>query len=426
MKKPRTTAEALKHKKYKAPNGALYRVLMWVTAILNKKVNANFTYKARPADEKGPIVMIANHASRVDFQFTAPACYPKKLNYVVGYNEFFRFPVSLMLRLCNVIPKKNFTPDMTAILGILRVNKAGGNICFMPEGMSSITGMGQPVIPGGGELLKHLGCPVYYSKISGGYMTYTKHCLDERKGRVDVTVDRMFTAEELKELTPTEIEDRMNRLLAHDDYMWNKEARVKFNGKGRMAKNLETLLYWCPKCGATYRHVTEGNTMRCTACGNTVEIDEYYDIRAVGKDSFCPPLVTDWTIAERAIAAEEVQKPDFSVSDHVKIGFLPERGRLFGSATSKIRGDGTLTLNREGLHFLGKKDGEPFRFDIPSSALLSFGMCTDITRLYTFLNGEFIEFYFDSKQVLRWDHLAEELHRANGGKWQNTEYRHEP
>ena len=40
----------------------------------------------------------------------------------------------------------------------------------------------------------------------------------------------------------------------------NREARVRFNGKGQMAKRLDTLLYLCPKCGALYRMDCEGNT----------------------------------------------------------------------------------------------------------------------------------------------------------------------
>ena len=191
-----TIDEKISSTNVKSPPGWLYWILMKVTAILNRLSNTHFCYRARPSEERGPIVMIANHASRVDYQFTAPPCYPKKLNYVVGYNEFFRFPTNLLLPTMQVIPKKNFTPDAHALRQILRVIASGGSICLMPEGMSSITGMTQPVIPGGAKLLKKLGVPVYYSKISGGYLTYTKHCLDERKGRIDVVVDRMFTPDE--------------------------------------------------------------------------------------------------------------------------------------------------------------------------------------------------------------------------------------
>ena len=418
-----TIDEKIRRTNVKSPPAWLYWLLMQVTKVLNRGSNTRFTYRAEPAKEPGPIVIIANHASRVDYQFTAPVCYPKRLNYVVGYNEFFRFPTSLLLPVMQVIPKKNFTPDAHALRQILKVIEGGGNICIMPEGMSSITGMAQPVIPGGAKLLKKLGVPVYFSKISGGYLTYTKHCLDQRKGRIEVVVDRMFTAEQLREMSVEDIEDTMNRLLAHDDYMWNKKAHVRFDGRGQMARRLDTLLYLCPKCGALYDMDCEGNTMRCRRCGNRVELDEYYQLRGLG-DSVCPDLVTDWTILERQRAAEEVRKPDFCHRGHVRVGVLPEHRPLTGDQTSLIRGEGMLSLDHGGLHFDGMLEGAPFRFTIASAQLPTFGMCTDISRFYTFVEGRFLEFYPDAGDVLLWDHLTEELHRYQGGKWQNTPYRH--
>ncbi len=418
-----TAQEKLHKRQVGLPSPILYRILMVVCRILNKKIRTHFTYKAYPGREEGPIVMISNHASRNDYLFTAPAALPKRLNYVVGYNEFFRFPTSLLLRMMQVIPKKNFVADSYTIRQVLRVAKMGGNIFFMPEGMSSITGMAQPVIPGGAKLLKKLGFPVYYTRIAGAYLTYTKHCLDERPGRVEVTVDRMFTAEELKVLTPEEIDDRMNRLLAHDDYIWNKTEQVEYKVKGGMAQKLDTLLYRCPCCGSLYQMETSGDTMRCKDCGNTVQLDNRYNLFPADEKSRCPELVTDWTIWEREKAAEEVRKEGFSHSGRVKIGRLKKHGRLFGSATSVITGEGTLTLNAEGLHFDGAENGTPFSFRLPSSAVLTYGMCTDISRFYTFIDGEFIEFYPEKGDVLYWDHLTEELHRAQGGKWQNTAYR---
>lgn len=419
-----TIEQKLARREIKKPNGLIYGILMLVVRILNRRLHTEFTYKACPGKDEGPIVLISNHASRNDYLFTAPAALPKRLNYVVGYNEFFRFPTNLMLRVMQVIPKRNFTPDLYTVQKIFQVIRSGGNICIMPEGMSSITGMAQPVIPGGAKLLKKLGVSVYYTKISGAYLTYTKHCLDERIGRCEVVVDRMFTPEELKTMSVEEIEDRMNRLLAHDDYIWNRTAHVRYKGKGQMAKNLDTLLYLCPKCGAMYQMQCEGNRMSCTACGNTVELNEYYELRPASESDICPSLVTDWTIAEREKAARDVREEGFRFEEHVRIGKLPDHKLLTGDATSIICGEGTLRLTAEGLTFTGTKDGNPYEFFQSAQNLPTFGMCTDITRFYTFDDGKFVEFFPDGGDVLRWDHLVEEMHRYRGGKWQNTEYRH--
>ncbi|MGP1419520.1 MAG: 1-acyl-sn-glycerol-3-phosphate acyltransferase [Sphaerochaetaceae bacterium] len=424
MKNKLTIEQKLLRRKLHKPNFFLYWILMLVIWILNLGTRTHFSYKARPGREKGPIILISNHASRAEYQFTAPVVLPKRLNYVVGYNEFFRSPLNIILNMMQAIPKKNFTPDMHAIQQIKSIIKQGGNICLMPEGMSSITGMAQPVIPGGAKMLKKLGVPVYYTKISGAYLTYTKHCLDKRTGRVEVVVDRMFTPEQLSSMSAAEIEDTMNRLLAHDDYIWNKEKQIKFNGKGEMAKNLDNLLYMCPGCGAMHRMETSGNSMKCLECGNTIELDERYNLRPVNEGGICPALVTDWTMLERKKAAEDVKAPDFQYSAQVKVGLLPEYKLLKHSQTSDISGEGILSLDHEGLHFKGTACAEPLSFDLETENVYTFGMCTDITRFYTFVDGRFIEFYPHRNDVMRWFHLAEEMHRLHGGRWRNTEYRH--
>lgn len=422
----KTIAQKLAEREARPPGTILYSILVkGIVPLLSKGVKPTFTYKARPSEDKGPFVLISNHASRVDYLYTAPVCYPRKLNYVVGYNEFFLWPTSILLGAAQVIPKRNFTPDIHCIKQIFNIIRKGGCICIMPEGMSSITGMAQPVMPGGGALLKRLGVNVYYTKISGGYLANTKHYLKQRNGRTEVTVDRMFTPEELATLSVEQIEDRMNELLAHDDYIWNKERQIEFKDKGDgMAYALDTLLYMCPKCGVMHKMECSGDTMRCTACGNTIRIDNKFNINAVGEDSVCPDLVTDWTIMERRKAAEEVRREGFSYSGHVRIGRLPEHRKLGLGQTSKICGEGELRLDAKGLHFDGTENGSPLKFSIVPAALPTFGMCTDISRFYTFLDGKFIEFYPDGRDALHWDHLVEELHRAKGGKWQDTAYRH--
>ena len=74
--------------------------------------------------------------------------------------------------------------------------------------------------------------------------------------------------------------------------------------------------------------------------------------------------------------------------------------------------------------FAGTVEGKPCSFHLTTEQVPTFGMCTDISRFYTFVEGEFMEFYPDRQDVLRWDHLTEEMHRVCGGKWQNVPYRH--
>ena len=418
MRKNKTLQEKLEAKRMGKPPALLYILLIriWMLA-LNKKLGVNFTYKARPNKDKNPYVLVSNHASRVDYLYTAPAVLPHRLNYVVGYNEFFRSHLYPIFSIMQVIPKRNFAPDVHAVSEIIRVIKNGGHVCLFPEGMSSISGGSQPCAVGSGKLLKHLGVTVYYTKIAGGYMTNTKHCLDTRPGRVDIVVDTLFTPEQLGKLSAEEIQQRLNKELAHNDYEWNKTARAGYNGKGEMAKNLGDLLYLCPKCGALYTMKTQGDIIECEACGNGAKVNEYYDLVPLNEDCVLPQSVSEWYALERNLAEQQVADKDFVFSEKVKLGVLPKYKRLSKEETSIIAGEGTLSISRNGLSYVGTKDDEPFSFTLSTDCVPTFGMCTDISRFYTFYRSEFYEFYPQNKDTMRWFHITEEMHRVCGGRW---------
>jgi hypothetical protein len=125
---------------------------------------------------------------------------------------------------------------------------------------------------------------------------------------------------------------------------------------------------------------------------------------------------------QREIIKEEVKNPDFSFSERVKLGMLPKYKKLKNQATSNIVGEGMLTIDRTGLTYLGTKDGKDFTFHLDSHEVPTYGMCTDISRFYTFYKGEFMEFYPERKVVEKFFLATEEIHRLNGGKWQDFKF----
>ena len=379
----------------------------------------NFTY----ADDIKPYlgtsyVVVSNHASRIDYVFTAPAFWPDTFNFVVGYNEFFRSHLAAVLRIMQVVPKKNFVQQPYSIRQMIRIIRAGGRLIILPEGMSSISGANQPCALGSGHLLKHLGVPVLYTKIAGGYLTAPKYNLNDRPGRVDVTVGVLLTAEQVKAMTAEEIQAYLDEKLWHDDYEWNKSARVKFDGHGEMAKNLHQLLFWCPRCGGELCMESEGDTIRCRHCGNTAHVNEYYDLLPEPGSEF-PATQRLWFDAQRAHVREMVAKEGFELREHVKLGTLPKYRFLKNQETSEITGEGELRLDREGLHFEGVNGGAPYSFFVPIRHLPTYGMCTDVSRFYTFVDGEFNEFYPERESAELWMMATEEMHRAQGGLWKN-------
>ncbi|MCL1828197.1 MAG: 1-acyl-sn-glycerol-3-phosphate acyltransferase [Oscillospiraceae bacterium] len=418
--KGKTLQDKLIKRKLRKPNYIIYRILAFaVLKNLGKKYGLSCTYKVDLKDYKAPFIVVGNHSSRMDYIFASLAMLPHSLSYVAGYNEFFRSHLAFIFRLMQVIPKKNFVNDVYTVRSIKRVIRDKGNIILFPEGMNSISGANQPCAVASGKLLKHLGLPVLRIGISGGYMTSPKYCLDERPGRVDVEVDLLFTPEMLSGLSPDEIQKELDRAICHDDYARNKTARVKFTGNGQTAKNMHNMLYWCPRCGVEFSMTGEGNRILCANCGNGAELNEYYDLIPFDDKCVIPETPRVWWDKERELARELVKDESFVLSEHVRLGTLPGYKYLKEQKTSEITGEGELTLTRAGLRFEGKRDNEPFSFFIGARELPTYGMCTDMSRFYTFATGEFLEFFPDGASVAKWLLTTEENHRYVGGSWKD-------
>ncbi|MBE5753585.1 MAG: 1-acyl-sn-glycerol-3-phosphate acyltransferase [Clostridiales bacterium] len=418
-----TVAQKIHSRKMKTPPAFIYRVLGGIWKMLfTKKYGVEVEFKTDFRKEKGPYIVVSNHASRADYIFTGVPLLPNTYNYVAGYNEFHRSHLSLVFKLLNVIPKKNFTPDIYTIKEVSRVLKSGGRVVIFPEGMSSISGANQPVALGTGKFIKHFNLPVYYAVIKGGYLTCPKYNLKDRYGKVKVTFDRMFTPEELAELSPEQIEDKMNRLLYHDDYKWNKQEKIAYKNDGNIADDLHDLLYWCPKCGKEFTMVGEGNTIRCTACGNGAKIDDTYEMTPFNDTCVIPETQTEWFNLERERIKEMVQDESFELCEEVELGNLPDFELLKEQKTSEIVGKGKLRLNRQGLTYEGTRNGEKFSFHLTPAEVPTYGMCTDVSRFYTFYKGEFMEFYPKTRCVEKWFMATEEIHRITGGKWQDFKF----
>lgn len=421
MKKAvQTEQEKLYARKIKRPPMFIYQILGYIwKLIFVKKYNVHFNYKIDVKKFKGPYIVISNHASRVDYLYTGVAFLPHRLNYVAGYNEFFRSHLAGVFRLLQVIPKKNFTPEVYSIKEFARIIRDGGKVILFPEGMSSIGGGNQPAAIGTGHLLKHFKVPVLMTHIEGGYLTNPKYDLADRPGRVDVTISQLFTPEQLTVMTDEEIQLAVDRAIHHDDYEWNKTARVAFNGKGQIAKNLHHLLYWCPKCHSEFTMKGEGNTIRCSHCGNGATVNEYYDLIPFDENCVIPKTQTEWFDLERKNAYWQVREENFALREHVRLAVLPKYEYLKDLKTGEVVGEGEIVLDHNGLTYTGTKNNEPFTFHMPTDLLPTYGMCTDVGFFTTYCNGEYYEFYPEHEVTGKWLHATEEMHRFNGGKWKN-------
>ena len=297
----KTIEEKLRTKRYKRPNKLIYSLLVnLVVKGLAKKYGTTFNrYVDMKKYKNKQFILIGNHASRADYIYASLAVGANiPLNFILGHNEFYRSHLGFIVNLANCIPKKNFVPDILTIRGVKSVLNDGGNICFFPEGMSSISGAQQPVALGTAKFLKHYALPVLMIKIKGGYLTNTKYCLDERPGKTEVDLDELFSPEDLSELSVEEITDILNEKLYHDDYEWNKERQFRYNCNGKPEYHIHQLLFRCPVCGKDFC-ITDGDgKISCKSCGLKIGMDEKYNL-APPQNVRLPSTPAKWVDWER-------------------------------------------------------------------------------------------------------------------------------
>ncbi|MBP5270150.1 MAG: 1-acyl-sn-glycerol-3-phosphate acyltransferase, partial [Clostridia bacterium] len=233
IEKPRrgpTLQEKLAARKYKTPSRFITFLYDHIaSAVLLPKYNPHITVDPSAAELHTPCIIVWNHLSRLDHLYTMKAVYPRAYNMVAGYSEFFRSHLRAVFKLNQIIPKKIYEADIPGIRAMSSILKKGGIVTFSPEGMSSIYGTNQPVVPGSGRFIKFFGVHVYF--------------LEERKGRTEARLSLLYTPEQLAEATGDEVEAKLNEIFRHDDYEWTRERHIKWNMHGRSCEHLDEICY---------------------------------------------------------------------------------------------------------------------------------------------------------------------------------------
>ena len=405
-------------RKYKITNKFFYWIYRTVMKIVGKKYHAHFNIVDDINKEKGSCFVLFNHLSRIDHMYVMEACYPKRVNMLAGYSEFFRSHLHFAFKLNNVLPKKNYGSDFVGTKAIMSIIKQGGSVTFSPEGLATNDGTNKPIVPFTGGMLKKFGIPVYFVELRGEYLQNTKHCLDERYGETYATLKKLFSPDDLKNLSVEEIDNKINEAFRHDEYKWQKEKHIKWTTNGRMAHHLHELLYTCPKCLKEFTMIGEEDKIYCTNCGNGATLDEYYDFHKFDDSCVIPDLTTDWVTMERINIIKEIRNDDnYRFVEKVKIGMLPNYHYLKNKATSEIVDEGELIIDHSGVYFRGKTK----EHDIDMTYSDIYTVITELDSSYFnfYYKGEYYDVFPERPSSIKISMLIEEMHRLHVNFYKN-------
>lgn len=342
----------------------LYFAVRWYYLLCGVRIKS----VNRAGKPEKPSVVLCNHGSFIDFIFAGSLIRKCKPNFIIARLYFYDKRLRWLLKTVGGFPKSMFSLDTESTRNCLTVLKEGGMLAMMPEARLSTVGRFEDIQESTYSFLKKAGVPVYTVKFSGDYFADPKWGKGFRRGsRVEAELDILFTAEQVKHLSPEEIKQAVENRLHYDEFAWLETRPKQRYRSRRMAEGLENILSVCPICGKKYTLTTKKDKIFCAHCGYLTALDSRYAFTG----DFCFRNLAQWyDWGKEQMAKEIAEDPDYRLSSPVELR-LPSNGR----GLTRSAGRGICTLSREGLTYRGTRDGQQveIRFAMERIYRLLFG-----------------------------------------------------
>lgn len=165
---------------------------------------------------KVPYMLLSNHMSFIDFELTALATHPKRVNNVVNIDGFYKR--AWLLEWIGAICTRKFTSDIHLIKSIRKVLKRGNILCMYPEARYSPCGTTSYLPDSLGQLIKMNKVPVVVCIHRGNYL-HAPFWNFRKKRKVPLysTYTQILTAEQIEELSVQEINDIVRKAFEYDE-----------------------------------------------------------------------------------------------------------------------------------------------------------------------------------------------------------------
>ncbi len=416
MKK--TPREILNERKIALPKKSANDMIRFLISLITMGDDVSFHYAFDKKAMKGKqVILLADHSSKDTYKYAIKGYPFVRPNVVIGYQNIFLPGLFKLLLKGGVIPKQLYQADKKSVADMLKVLKMGGSLCIFPEGIQSSSGSTHPLFTGTAKLIKKAGVPVVLCKSYGAYLVKPRYKKTANKGHQEYHYEIVFTEEDIKAMTAEEIYEKLLERFKFNDFEWNKVARNKYKGKKEpLAKGLEYLLYRCPKCQSEFTMTTVGEELTCKHCGNTLVLNEYYDLLPKTEEDVMPyTSIDDWYKHQRKAVQEEVKAPFCYEYECVAYDLHDDK---ICKETFYPCGEGKITLTNEGLRYKGTRHGEEVDLTFDIKGLTS----------YIFTPNQENDFYYENtyycfrpktetEKVVKYMLLVEEAHRLVDAPW---------
>ena len=305
---------------------------------------------------KPPYMLLSNHMYFVDFQLSAMATFPHRVNNVATIDGYYRRP--WLMELLGCICKRKFTTDLHLIRSIRHVLQQYKDVlCMYPEARYSPVGTTAILPDALGKMIKLAKAPVVVMVHHGNYLhTPFWNYRKPRKVPLHTTMTKVLSAEDVETMSVEDINRIVREALSYDEYRWQREHNIRITEEYR-AEGLHKVLYQCPSCKTEHRMASEGTQLYCTSCGKRWEMDELGVLHALsGETEF--PHIPDWYEWQRSEVRREIEEGRYYFEDTVDVHSLPRPMRF------EHLGEAVLTHDAEnGFVLKGTYKGEPYEIE---------------------------------------------------------------
>lgn len=269
----------------------------------NVTVERNDTLNLQP-----PYIILGNHVNNWDPLFIN--CYMEDtVSFVAAAPLFLNPNVRKALDFTGAISKTKGRADRQTVRDIIKAKKANRIIGLFPEGNRSWNGQTEPLVYSTSKLIKLLNIPVVVATIKGGYLSQPRWSDSIRKGKVVVSLEKLWDADELKALDIDDLHAQLTKALHFSDIEWQQQSGIEYKGK-RLANYLERHLFVCPNCEQLGHMHSEDDEFTCLQCHYTVRYNTKGTFDEVqGKRHF--EQVYDWDQWQLQFVAEQMDNKAF-------------------------------------------------------------------------------------------------------------------
>ena len=344
---------------YKKPNILVYSIFRFASKIISKfKFNLHIIGNDTRG-KKGPYVIIANHESSIDFIFLA-ATVKRKINFVISNSFYQSLKIQPLLDACGVIPKQQFQTQTSDLKKMKRVVENNGVLTIYPAGLMSENGVSTAIPKATGKLLKWLGKDVYVAYISGTYLSSPKWSTIKRKGRVNLNISKLLSAEEIETIDIEKLNELVEEKLKYNAYLKQGLEPIIYKN-GDNLEGLETVLYKCPKCGSEFSIKTiEHNILQCDICGNSAKSNKYGLLEKLNEEDIIYKYPNEWyDFIQSDLQKQMLNNNDYYLEAHALVDMIDYKKHKFVNV-----GDAIIKLDKDKFTITGVLKNENIQKEV--------------------------------------------------------------